>query len=374
MESTTRYAAMTLAALVLAAGALTLGCPPKPAAEAEPSADKGAAPAAAPAADEAKAKAPDEAPAKGTEEAPPELTKLRLGLAIPSWLHAVAWVTEDAGIFDKHGLDVTVFLMKGSAGSMQGLLSGDIDIALAGSDAMIKADLAGGDMVAFGGLANHHYHQIVTTADITTPEKLKGKSIGLPVLGGPQDTAVKVALKRFGLKYNEDVIIKNMGSEYARLVALKKGEVDAVTSAATRSLVDKMGFHVLADIPAWNIPFPYMQMIARRGFLADNEDTALRFVRAISEGIRYYKTHRDESLAIVAKYLGGKADEPGEAYDSRGPSLISYPPYPDMAGYEAYLADLVAQDPRAAERTAGEFVTTELLDKVKAEGGFEAAP
>jgi NitT/TauT family transport system substrate-binding protein len=320
---------------------------------------------------------PAAAPAPAPKKAPPakpepKLQKLNLGFAIPSWVHAVVWVTEDKGFFKKHGLEVKLFQMKGSSASMQGLLSGDLDVALAGGDAMIRANLAGADLVLFGGVVNRHYHRLVTRKGIEKPEDLKGRSVGLPFMGGPQDMAVKAALQRFKLGYNKDVAIKNMGAEYARLASLTKGDVDAVTSAAPPSVLEKLGLHVLADLPSWEVPFPYMQMIAKRSFLKDRKDVALAFVRALSEGIRFYKENRDESIAIVEKQLGSKKGAPTEAYDTRGPAHISYPPYPDMNGLKSVLESIAADDEKARSRKAEEWVDLEILDAVKADGGFAA--
>ena len=341
--------------LLLSLGLPALGCRSKPEAPAPP---------VPKAASTATAAAPDPDPA------PPRLVKLNLGFAIPSWVHAVVWVTEERGLFKKHGLEAKLFQMKGSSASMQALLSGDLDVALAGGDAMIKANLAGADLVLFGGVVNRHYHRLVVRKDLAKPEDLKGRSVGLPFMGGPQDMAVKMALQRFKLGYNTDVVIKNMGAEYARLASLTKGDVDAVTSAAPPSVLEKLGLRVIADLPSWEIPFPYMQMIAQRSFLKDRKDTALAFVRALSEGIRFYKDEREESIAIVEKQLGAKKGDPKEAYDTRGPAQISYPPYPDLEGLKLVLGFIAEQDPKAAGRKPSEWVDLGLLKAVKAEGGF----
>ena len=318
---------------------------------------------------------PEPAP-PAAEPAPPaaEPVELKVGIAIPSWAHAVAWVTEDAGIFEAHGIDASVIQMKGSASSMRGLLSGDIDVALAGGDAMSKANLAGADLVLFGGLVNRHYHRLVTVPSVQQPEDLKGKAFGLPFLGGPQDMAVKMALDKFGLSYNEDVEVRNMGSEYARLASLSRGDVDAVTSSAPQSVIDALGMNVLVDLSAWDMAFPYMQLIARRSFLEEDEDRALALLRAIAEGTRYYKEHPSESMAIVTKYLGDKKGSAKESYETRGPGHLSYPPYPDPAGLQTVMAFLAEDNPKASPDLASKYVTLRYLDKLEAEGAFGSAP
>ena len=68
--------------------------------------------------------------------------------------------------------------MKGSSATMKGLLAGELDVALAGGDAAIKAAEAGGDLVILAGLVNKHYHQLIGRGD----EGAGGPRIALEVV------------------------------------------------------------------------------------------------------------------------------------------------------------------------------------------------
>ena len=155
---------------------------------------------------------------------------LRVGMAIPSYAHGVLWIAQDGGFFAKRGLEVEVFASKGSADAMRLLMSKDLDIVLAGGDALVKADLAGADAVAFAGVVNTFYHRLAAGPGTRSLADLRGRRVGLPFLGGPQDMTVRVALRRAGLAYGKDVSIANLGSEYARLTAIRQGRTDAVTT------------------------------------------------------------------------------------------------------------------------------------------------
>ncbi len=308
-----------------------------------------------------------EAPA----EAPPEATAptpLKLGLAIPSYVHAVAWVGDGTGAFDAHGLDPEIFVMKGSSASMTGLLAGELDLALAGGDAAIKATVAGGDLVVLAGVVNKHYHKLIGRGEVDAPEKLAGHVIGLPFYGGPQDMAVKFALARFGLGYGTDVEVKAMGADYARLTALQKGDVDAVTAAAPPSMIAELGFHVLGDLPSWDLAFPYMQLVTRRSTLAERPDLVRSTLHALCDAMETYKGDRDGSLVILQDHLGPNKGPPGEAYDTMGPGAYAWPPDPDAGALQQVIDFLVESDDKYAGRTAAEFIDTSVLDGLKAQG------
>lgn len=294
---------------------------------------------------------------------------LRVGMAIPSYAHGILWIAQDGGFFAKHGLTVEVFTSKGSADAVRLLMSKDLDIVLAGGDAVVKADLAGADAVAFAGVVNTFYHRLAAGPAVKTAADLRGRSIGLPFLGGPQDMTVRAALTRAGLRYGKDARVQNMGSEYARLTAIRDGRTDAVTTDAPDSVLKELGLHVVADVPSWNIPFPYMAAVARRETLEKKEAEALSFLRALCEAMAFYRDHRDESLEILAKHMAAEPGAPSRAaelYRANGPSRFSFPPRTDVRGFGTILATL--EDPAAGARRPEEFTDGRLLDRLIGEG------
>ncbi len=299
---------------------------------------------------------------------PPTPRPVRLGLAIPSYVHAVGWIAEGAGFFEEQGLDAEVFVMKGSSASMKGLLSGDLDVALAGGDAAIKATVAGGDLVLLAGLVNKHYHQLIARPPVAVPADLKGRIIGLPFYGGPQDMAVKVALERFGLGYGTDVDVRAMGADYARLTALTKGDVDAVTAAAPPSVVEELGFTVIGDLPAWDLGFPYMQLVTRRATLAEHPELVVDTLHALCDAMARYTADEASSLAILAPQLGTKKGPPAEAYATMGPNRLSWPPDLDAGALQEVLDFLAEGDEKYAGRQVAEFVDGSVLAGLQAQG------
>lgn len=214
---------------------------------------------------------------------------LRIGLAIPSYVHAVAYVADEQRHFARAGLDTTITIMGGSAATMRGLIAKSIDIGIAGGDAMIKANLAGADLVVVAGLVNRFYHRLVARPTIRRPEALRGKKIGLPFVGGPQDMAVRYLLRKWKLGYGHEVKIVSLGKEFNRLAALSRGAIDATMSQTPPSQLERLGLSVLADLPAQKVAFPYAMVIVRRPFLEQSPRRVRAFLSALCGAIVSYK-------------------------------------------------------------------------------------
>ena len=56
-----------------------------------------------------------------------------------------------------------------------------------------------------------------------------------------------------------------------------------------------------ADLPK-SLPFPYVCMTTTKSYLASNRETVKRILMALIEGTHFFKTRKEESKRLVAKY------------------------------------------------------------------------
>ena len=63
------------------------------------------------------------------------------------------YLAKDAKVFDRNGLDVDPVYVAGGSRVSQTVIAGEFTVALAGGN-IVFADLAGGDIVTFGGVVN----------------------------------------------------------------------------------------------------------------------------------------------------------------------------------------------------------------------------
>jgi len=92
-------------------------------------------------------------------------------------------------------------------------------------------------------------------------------------------------------------------------------------------------------------------------------------MKAYIEGIHYYKTHRAESLAILAKYLKtSDAEVLTEIYDDIGLRLTAEKPFPTLRGIGIMLRELSATNPKAAAARPEDFVDLTFIKELTSSG------
>jgi ABC-type nitrate/sulfonate/bicarbonate transport system substrate-binding protein len=72
------------------------------------------------------------------------LQKLRVAYAAITAAFSIPWVAKEAGIFQRHGLDVELVYIAAGSRAVQTLVGGSIDVAAIGGPAGVDAKLAGG--------------------------------------------------------------------------------------------------------------------------------------------------------------------------------------------------------------------------------------
>jgi len=86
------------------------------------------------------------------------LQKLRVAYAAITAAFSIPWIAKEAGLYQRHGLDVELIYIASGPRAVQTLVAGGIDIAAFGGAAAIDARLAG-DRVAFVLVDNGTSHR-----------------------------------------------------------------------------------------------------------------------------------------------------------------------------------------------------------------------
>src|SRR5262245_54402944 len=114
------------------------------------------------------------------------------------------WVPKEAGIYKKHGLDVSLIYVAGSQ-AITTLISGDAQIAQGSGAASILARLGGSEVKIIGNVINVIPMSLVTTPDIAKPEDLRGRTFGVTRFGSLTDLGLRKAVSEMGLDPNKDI-------------------------------------------------------------------------------------------------------------------------------------------------------------------------
>jgi ABC-type nitrate/sulfonate/bicarbonate transport system substrate-binding protein len=281
----------------------------------------------------------------------------------------VIQVAKDARIFDKHGLDATVIFISGSVRGIQAILAGEIPIGEGGGPGLTSARLAGGDVVAIAGNVNVLPYYLVAQPSIKRPEDLRGKIGGNHIAGTTAEFALKVGLKKIGLDPVKDVNLRVIGGSTERMIALQKGIVQfTVVTEAGKAQAEKLGYPTIVDMAALQIPFPQNGVYTSTKLIRENPDLVRRYIRAYTEAIHYYKTHKEDTLKIMKKY--SRLDDRKvleDAWDWHA-RFIPEAPYPPPEGYQLVLQDMAPTNPKAAQANVKDYVDLRFVKELEDSG------
>ena len=218
-----------------------------------------------------------------------------------SW--ATAWIAKEAGYFTAEGLDVELIRVGGSTRMVAAMLGGSAPIIQAGAAAALAATVAGSDVVIIGSTGTVSPFRLIVRPEIKQPTDLKGKKAGITTFGSTSDQVVRIALKRFNLEPNKDVALLTFGAQPEVFAALQHGAVQAAPlSYPLYPKAIKMGMRELVNFADLGVEDINGTVITTRSFIAQQRDTALRFMRAFTRGMQRYRTDREFSKKVLGKY------------------------------------------------------------------------
>lgn len=224
-----------------------------------------------------------------------------------SW--ATAWIAKEAGYFAEEGLDVELVRVGGSTRMVAAMLGGSAPIIQAGAIAAISANVAGGDVVIIGATGTVSPFRLMARPEIKQPSDLKGKRAGITTFGSTSDQVVRIALKQFNLEPNKDVALLSFGAQPEAFAALQSGAVQvAALSYPLYPKAAKLGMRELVNFGEIGVEDINGTVITTRAFIAQNRDTAVRFLRAFARGMQRYRTDKEFSKKVLGKY-GKISDE-----------------------------------------------------------------
>lgn len=305
--------------------------------------------------------------------------RVRVGLSAISATSGSLWVAEEKGLFKKHGIEPEViFIGGGAARVVSSLIAGDIPFATGGGDAVIRASLRGADVISVASPLTKGLQRVMARPDLTTPGDLRGKKIGITRFGSASHLALQLALRRWGMR-PEEIQVLQVGSSPAMLVSLDNKGIDAaVLTMPSFFVAAEKGYRVLADLGDMDIYYLQNTLDTTRSYVRKNRDQALRFIKAVIEGIAYFKKNKKESLEVLQKKLRiQSAQEKSLRYLESSYHLLASKyynevPYPSLKAIETSLDFLAVEDPKARGADPKSFMDESLVKELEASGFIRA--
>jgi len=211
------------------------------------------------------------------------------------------YVAKEAGIFEKHGLDVTINTGPSGSGMVPFLINDQINAAY-GSD--------------FAGVVNHNVDpKVVAVADgslllnwesvvgrnVDDLAGLKGKKIGI-AKGTGSEIFWNGVVQKYRLNPADYTIVDVEAPEM--MAAIERGDIDGFAvwePWPTRAVMNINGTKIVTGSEGIvkNRNFVYMN----RGWIEKNRDVAERFMLSLCEANDIINNERPKAIAMVSKFL-----------------------------------------------------------------------
>ena len=233
------------------------------------------------------------------------LKKVKVAEVTHSIFYAPQYVAKQLGYFEDEGLDVEFILTPGADKVTASVLSNDVQIGFAGSEATIYVYNQGEKdyLVNFAGLTKRDGSFIVAREDIKDfkLEDMKGKTVIGGRKGGMPEMTFEWALKENGINPKTDVNIDTSVEFAAMSGSFIGGNGDFVNLFEPNALqLEKQGYgHVVASLGELGGVVPYTAYHARKSYIENNKDVIQGFSNAIQKGIDYVNNHSDKEVAKV---------------------------------------------------------------------------
>jgi ABC-type nitrate/sulfonate/bicarbonate transport system substrate-binding protein len=170
-----------------------------------------------------------------------------------------AYVAKDLGIYDKHGLNVTLMDFRAAPDATAALFSGAVDLMSNSPGNMMLVNSRGRDLVTIIDNYPAHVWSIVTGKDVATPNKaagypamirdLKGKKIGVPAIGSDGHNFARRFFKDAAMDPEKDATFLAVGLGPDAVAAFKAGQLDAVMAIEpVQTVLENLGGKVLLDL------------------------------------------------------------------------------------------------------------------------------
>ncbi|MEX0803865.1 MAG: NrtA/SsuA/CpmA family ABC transporter substrate-binding protein [Candidatus Binatia bacterium] len=281
------------------------------------------------------------------------------------------WLTKEAGLFKKYGIDPEFIYIAGGPPSLQALIAGDVAIAFTAGGATVAANLAGSDVVLLGASIDSLPFELWSIPAIKEPAQLKGTRLGVSRIGATTDFVARYLLKKWGLQADKDVPIFQAGSGPQIFAALKGGSVDSgVLSTGPETLrAEADGYFRLADVSTSGLVYPFGPFAARQGFIKSQPELVSRFMKAYVEGIHRFKTDNRTALAALEKYTKQKTTSAIERiYQVYATKYFKRVPEATPAGIQTILEEISATRPLPPGIAPQRFVESRFVRELVASG------
>jgi NitT/TauT family transport system substrate-binding protein len=279
------------------------------------------------------------------------------------------WVAKEAGLFEKHGLDVDLQSVTGAVG-IASLLAGETQIDANGGPTLLGPVANGGDIAVVATPVPVYPYKLEVPASIRSNADLRGKKVGITSFGTSSDVGIRAALGKLGLTPDSDVSIVQLGSTAARIAALEKGEIQGTVGEPVDTIpLEGKGFHPLFDLASLGLPAANGVIDVKRSWINSNRDSVQKYVDAIVDAGVLEKKDKAFALQVLKKYL--KVDDQAALEASYGyfvEQIFPPLPAPKPEQFTGSIEELGKKDPKVQALDANKIIDASFVQDAAKRG------
>jgi ABC-type nitrate/sulfonate/bicarbonate transport system substrate-binding protein len=296
--------------------------------------------------------------------------KVKFAYAAPSVNVSMLWITKEAKLFERNGIDAEVLFLDPSL-VQKAMITGEVQLAMMTGGLMAPPKLAGVDLVMLAGFVNKYVFRLVVRPEINSPLHLKGKRAGISPLGSAADRGLRLLLMKWGLNPEKDMVFLQMGGggEPARIAGLIANSIDAtLINPPSHKKAVEAGMKILTNMEDMDIHLQHIGLVSSQRWQSKNLDAARRIMKSFVDGIHVMRTNPAVAKRALGKYIKITNDaELDETYQLLK-KLIAIKPYPTHEGFRAVFDELGAKIPAAKSADPKDFMDTSLLEALDKSG------
>jgi len=300
--------------------------------------------------------------------------KIKVAYSSTDTINQVWTIAQDAGFYKKHGLDVDLVYIGSTTIGISAIVAQDIQVGNAAGSGVANAAVRGADTVSVGCVINVLAYELVVLDSIKSAEDLKGKSIGISRFGSASDVAARELLKGLNLRPMEDVKILQIGGASERAAGFSRGIIAGFPSPPgnVHLIPGGLPHRILADMADLPKPYPlpFICAVTTKSYLAKKRDTVKKVVMALIEASHYFKTNREGTQKIVAKYLRGANKAYLDSSYQSTTKIIERVPYTSRDGMKIQLDDALKQTP-GSKITVDNLIDDSIVREIEKDGFIE---
>lgn len=242
------------------------------------------------------------------------LDRIRIAVSNPNMPNLTVSVAQKKGFFKDENIDAEIIRMNPNV-AITALATGDIDYCqLFG--AVVGGAIAGLPVRIVAGFLDNWPMTLIAQPEYKSLKELKGKTLGVSSYGATPDVGARMMLKQIGLDPEKEIKVLALGSDAARITALKQRVVDLIViSPPADSQMEKQGYRILAR--AYELfNFPYLGLGTQLRKIKEKPDEIRRAIKATIRANRFVRDNRDEAVQTLVDWGKVERDYAYASYDA----------------------------------------------------------